>query len=153
MRQIACISFLALMIAASVLAQPKIGSIVNNASYLTAPLASGHPIGTDVIAQGSIFVVFGTGLGPATLAYPAGLPPPTSVPETNGTSISVSSGGQKVDAYIVYTSALQVGGILPSKTPVGDASATLTYKGQTSAAFKISVAESRLGIFTSKGQG
>src|ERR1700682_3471650 len=99
MRQIACMSFLALMIAASAPAQPKIGSIVNNASYLTAPVASGHPIGNDVIAQGSIFVVCGTGLGPSTLASPAGLPLPTSVPDMNGTSISVSSGGQKIDAY------------------------------------------------------
>jgi uncharacterized protein (TIGR03437 family) len=142
------------MIAASAQAQPKIGSIVNNASYLTPPVGPGeHLIGNDVITQGSIFVVFGSGLGPATLAYPAGLPLPISVPDGNGTSIAVSSGGQKVDAYIVYTSALQVGAILPSNTPVGVASVTLTYKGQTSAAFKISVAESRLGIFTSNGQG
>ncbi len=154
MLQTARISLLAFIVAAFALAQPKIGSIVNNASYLTPPVDSGNkPIGNDVIAQGSIFVVFGTGIGPATLTYPAGLPLPTSVPETNGTSISVSSGGQKVDAYIVYTSALQVGAILPSNTPVGDASVTITYNGQSSAAFKISVAQSRLGIFTSNGQG
>src|ERR1700690_890492 len=108
MRQTVCFSVLAAIVAGSALAQPKIGSIVNNANYLTAPVSSSHAIGNNVIAQGSIFVVFGTGLGPSSLAYPAGLPLPTSVPDINGTSIAVSSGGQKVDAFIVYTSALQV---------------------------------------------
>lgn len=138
----------------SLFAQPKIGSVVNNASYLTAPQDSkNNPIGNPVIAQGSIFVVFGTGIGPATLTYPAGLPLPTEVPASNGTSISISSGGQKVDAFIVYTSALQVGAILPSNTPVGNGSVTVTYNGKTSAAFTISVVQSRLGIFTSNVQG
>jgi uncharacterized protein (TIGR03437 family) len=141
------------MVAGSALAQPTIGSIVSNASYLAAPVSGGHPIGNNVIAQGSIFVVFGTGLGPTPLAYPNGLPLPTSVPDINGTSIAVSSGGQKVDAFIVYTSALQVGAILPSNTPVGSATVTLTFNGKASAAYTISVAESRLGIFTSNGQG
>jgi uncharacterized protein (TIGR03437 family) len=148
------ISLVILLGIGSLFAQPKIGSVVNNASYLTAPQDSkNNPIGNPVIAQGSIFVVFGTGIGPATLTYPAGLPLPTAVPASNGTSISISSGGQKMDAFIVYTSALQVGAILPSNTPAGTASVTLTYNGQTSAPFKISVVQSRLGIFTSNVQG
>jgi len=147
MRQTARISLLAFIVAALAMAQPKIGSIVNNASYLTPPVDSGNkPIGNDVIAQGSIFVVFGTALGPSTLTYPAGLPLPTSVPDTNGTSISVSSGGQKVDAFIVYTSPLQVGAILPSNTPVGDATVTLSYNGKASAAPHASDRSGALGL-------
>ncbi len=136
------------------LAQPKIGSIVNTASYLTPPLDSkSNPIGNDVIAEGSIFIVFGTDLGPATPTYPAGLPLPTTLPASNGTSISISAGGQTIAAYMFYTSALQVQAILPSNTPIGNASVTLTYNGKTSAAFTISVVQSRLGIFTLNSQG
>lgn len=154
MRQIVYFTFLVSMVAGSLLAQPKIGSVVNNASYLTPPTDSNNkPIGNDVIAQGSIFTIFGTGLGPTTLTYPAGLPLPTSVPAANGTSISISSGGQNVSAYIIYTSALQVGAILPSTTVVGTAKVTVTYNGQTSAAYTISVAQSRVGVFTANNQG
>lgn len=142
------------MLAASVLAQPKIGSIVNTASYLTPPQDSkGNPIGKDVIAQGSIFIVFGTGMGPSSPTYPAGLPLPTSLPEVNGTSITISSSGQNFDAFMFYTSALQVQAILPSNTPVGDANVTLTFNGKTSPPFPISVVQSRVGIFTTNSQG
>ena len=154
MRHIVFSSLFAVTAVASALAQPKIGSIVNTASYLTPPLDSkSNPIGNDVIAQGSIFIVFGTGMGPTTPTYPSGLPLPTSLPATNGTSISISAGGQKIAAFMFYTSALQVQAILPSNTPVGNASVTLTYNGQTSVAFTISVVESRLGIFTTNSQG
>lgn len=135
-------------------AQPKIGSIVSNASYLQPPVDSkGNPIGKDVIAQGSIFVIFGLGMGPASVTYPLGLPLPTSVPAANGTSVSISGGGTTVDAYIVYTSAGQVGAILPSTAHTGDANVTVTYNGKTSTAYAVSVVESRLGIFTVNSQG
>ena len=142
------------MAAATLLAQPKIYSIVNTASYLTPPQDSnGNPVGNDVIAEGSIFIVFGAGLGPTAPTYPAGLPLPTTLPASTGTSISISAGGQTIAAYMFYTSALQVQAILPSTTPVGSASVTLSYNGKTSASFTISVMPSRLGIFTSNSQG
>jgi uncharacterized protein (TIGR03437 family) len=154
MRQIISFYLLAVMMAASLLAQPKIGSIVNTASYLTPPQDSkGNPIGNDVIAQGSIFIVFGTGMGPSSPTYPAGLPLPISLPAVNGTSITISSGGQNFDAFMFYTSALQVQAILPSNTTVGDATVTLTFNGKTSAPFPISVTQSRVGIFTTNSQG
>jgi uncharacterized protein (TIGR03437 family) len=154
MRQILLSSLLAVTAVASALAQPKIGSIVNTASYLTPPLDSkSNPIGNDVIAQGSIFIVFGTGMGPTSPTYPSGLPLPTSLPASNGTSISISAGGQTIAAFMFYTSALQVQAILPSNTPIGTASVTLTYNGKTSAPFTISVVESRVGIFTTNSQG
>jgi uncharacterized protein (TIGR03437 family) len=143
-----------MLAAASALAQPTIGAILNNASSVLVPVGSGnHPIGNSVIAQGSIFSLYGTGVGPETNTYPQSLPLPTSLPAVNGTSIAISSGGRKVDAYILYTQALQVNAILPSNTPIGDASVTLTYNGKTSAAFTISVAASRLGLYTRNSQG
>ncbi len=154
MRQIVCFSFLALMLLGSAVAQPTIGGIVNNGSYAKPPVDSkNHPIGKNVIAQGSIFSLFGTGVGPEARAFAQSLPLPTSLPDTNGTSISISNGGQKLDAYILYTQAGQVNAILPSNTPTGDASVTLTYNGKTSAAFPISVVESRVGILTANSAG
>jgi uncharacterized protein (TIGR03437 family) len=148
------LAVLVLAFAAALSAQPKINGLVNGASYAVAPLdSSANPIGNNNIAQGVIFIVFGTGMGPATLVAPSGLPLPTSFPDVNGTSVTVSSGGQTLKAFIVYTSAGQVAGILPSNTPIGAANATVTFNGQTSAQFKINVVKSALGVFTRNSQG
>src|SRR5258706_6761903 len=144
---------LALVLISSALGQPVIGGIVSNASYAQAPSdSSGNPIGHNIIAEGSIFAVFGTGMGPAALTY-ASLPLPTSLPDANGTSITVTGGGKAVNAYLVSTSAGQLAASLPSTTPIGDATVTVTYSGKTSAAATISVVKSQLGIFTANAQG
>src|SRR5882724_13101825 len=118
---------ISLFLISSGMAQPVINGIVNAASYATAPTdASSNRIGNNIIAQGSIFAVFGSGMGPATLTFAAGLPLPTSVPDANGTSISITSGGKSVNAFMVYTSAGQLAAILPSTAAVGDATATVT---------------------------
>lgn len=135
-------------------AQPSIGGVVNAASYSQPPVdSSTNPIGNSIIAQGAIFTIFGKSLGPTTLAAPSSLPLPTSLPDAGGTSVSVSAGGQTIAAYIVYTSAAQVSAILPSNTPVGAASITVTYSGQSSAPFKITVVASGLGVFTRNSAG
>lgn len=127
---------------------------MNAASYAAAvPDSSNIPIGNNIIAQGSIFVVFGRGMGPAALLQPSGLPLPTSLPGANGTSVSVASGGQAVSAFLLYSSATQVAAILPSNTPVGAANVTVSYNGQTSAVYKISVVKSAFGVFTQNTQG
>src|SRR5258708_963468 len=145
---------LALVFISSSLGQPVISAIVNGGSYASAPNdASGNRIGNNIIAQGSIFAVFGTGMGPATLTFAPGLPLPTSVPDANGTSIAISGGGKTVNVYMVYTSAGQLAAILPSTAPIGDATVTVTYSGKTSAAATITVVKSQLGIFTGNAQG
>src|SRR5260370_24690828 len=145
---------IALVLISSALGQPVISGIVNAARYASAPNdTSGNRIGNNIIAQGSIFAVFGSGMGPATLTFAAGLPLPTSVPDANGTSIAVSGGGKTVNAYMVYTSAGQLAAILPSTAPIGLTTVTVTYSGKTSAAATITVVKSQLGIFTSNAQG
>ena len=138
---------IASIFAISAVAQPAIGGIVNAASYAQAP------VGNNIVAQGAIFVIFGKGMGPAALVAPASLPLPTSLPDSNGTSVSVASGGQTIAAYMVYSSAGQVAAILPSSTPAGPASVTITYSGQTSAPYKLLVGKSALGVFTRNSQG
>jgi uncharacterized protein (TIGR03437 family) len=154
MRQIIQIVLVVLIAAVSAIAQPAIGGIVNSASYAQAPNdSSGKPIGPNVIAQGCIFVIFGTGMGPATLVQASSLPLVTSLPDANGTSVAISSGGQTFNAFMVYTSAGQVAAILPSNTTVGQANVTVTFQGKTSPPNTVNVVKSQFGLFTQNSQG
>lgn len=135
-------------------AQPVVSSVLNAASYATFNVPPGGNTNVAFIAQGSIFVVFGTGLGPASLVQAAGLPLAAKLPADNGTSITVTSGGKTVEAFIVYTLATQVAAILPSSTPAGPATVNVTYNGQTSSTpGQVVVAKSAPGVFTFNAQG
>lgn len=56
-------------------------------------------------------------------------------------------------AIMLYTLATQVAAVLPSDTPVGTGTATVTYQGQTSAPPPISVVKSSFGIFAVNQSG
>ncbi len=133
-------AILVMAAASSLQAQPVINAdgVVSNASYLP----SGFP--NSGIAPGSIFAVFGKGMGPSTLARANSFPLLTALA---GTSIKVTVAGTTVNAIMLYTVDGQVGAILPSSTPVGDGTLTVTYNGQTSAAVPIHVVKSAPGIF------
>jgi uncharacterized protein (TIGR03437 family) len=94
-------------IAGALAAQPVVNSVLNNASYALPGLPNGG------IAQGSIFAVFGTGLGGNDLAQQPSYPLQKTL---NGTSIKVTVNGTTVDAIPIYTLAKQVGAVLPSNT-------------------------------------
>jgi len=127
-------------------AQPVIatGGVLNAASYALRGLPHSD------IAQGSMFVIFGQRMGPATLQQATSIPLPTTLA---GTSIKVSGGGVTADAVMIYTSAGQVAAILPSRIPPGDATVTVTYNNQTSPPASIRVARSSFGIFTRNQAG
>lgn len=116
---------------------------MNAASYTSSKLPSG------AIAQGSIFVVFGSRMGPAAIAL-AGFPLPTTLA---GTNVKVTSGGQTLDCPLVYTLAGQLAAILPSNTPIGNATLTVTFNGQTSAARSFKVVASSFGTFSVNSAG
>jgi uncharacterized protein (TIGR03437 family) len=115
------------------------GGIFNTASYAPAGLPSAS------IAQGSLFVVFGAAMGPATLTQASALPLGTTLA---GTSLSVTVNGTTTKPFMVYSSAGQVGALLPSNTPVGTGTITVTYSGATSTTQPIQVAASSVGIFS-----
>jgi len=127
-------------------AGPMISAVVNAASYITPGLPNAG------IAQGAIFVVFGSGLGPANIAFA-----PTAFQTTtlSNTSLAVTVGGKTVNAPMYYTSAGQLAALLPSNTPTGTGTITATYNGQPSSPAPITVVANNLGIFTisSDGQG
>lgn len=117
---------------------------VNSASYVNPALPNGS------IAQGSMFIGFGSGLGPATIAYPTPWPFPT---ELAGTTIQVTVGATTVDCFMVYSSAGQIAGILPSNTPLGAGTMTVRFNGAIAATGPITVVAHSFGIFTINQQG
>jgi len=134
---------LLLVISTVALAQPVIRSAngVLNAS-------SGLPD----VAKGSWFVIFGTGLGPATIAVQSGPPYPA---ELSGTSIAFTpvSGGAPIAALMYYTVATQIAGLLPSGTPTGAYRVTVTHNQQTSAPKTVNVVDHNFGFATETANG
>ena len=84
-------------------------------------------------------------MGPFVVATTTAFPLSTSLA---GTSVAISAGGRTIPAIMFYSSAGQVSAIVPSSTPVGVASVTVTYNGRTSASFPMTIVQSTLGIFT-----
>jgi uncharacterized protein (TIGR03437 family) len=126
---------------AMVTAQPVVntGGILNVASYAPPGLPN------SAIAQGALFAIFGTGLGPtpgvAVYAYPL---TPNGF---QGTTVTVTVNGTTVKAPVLFTSANQINAMLPSATPVGSGTLTVTYNGQTSAPVSIDVTAHSFGAF------
>ncbi len=125
---------------------PLITAIENSASNLTPALPNAG------IAQGSIFIVQGSGLGPANIAIAASAFQTTTLSDT---SVSVLVGTTKVSAPMYYTSDGQVAALLPSNTPAGSGTLTVIHNGQASWPTSVQVVSNNLGIFTidSSGQG
>jgi uncharacterized protein (TIGR03437 family) len=130
---------LSVLLAGALQAQsPAPAAVLNPASNTPAGLPNSG------IAQGSIFVVYGKNLGPATIATAPALPLPTTA-GLAGTSVTVSVNGTIVTAPMVYTLATQVAAVLPSGTPVGAGTLTVTYNG-ASGTVPITVVQSNFGI-------
>ncbi len=124
---------------------PSIGknAILNVASYAYVGLPNSS------IAQGSLFTIFGTNLGPSS--SPAlGFPLQTTL---GGVTIAVTSGSTTVNAIPMYVSATQISAVLPDNTPTGSATLTVSYNGQTSAAAPFQVVASSFGIFAANQAG
>ncbi len=124
-------------------AAPTIAAVANAASNITfnAP-----------VAQGAVFVLYGSGMGPANIAFAPAAFQSTSL---SGTSVAVTVGTTTVNALMYYTSDSQVAALLPSNTPTGAGNFTVTYNGQTSNSVGHGVVTSNVGVFTidSTGQG
>ncbi len=105
------------------------------------------------LAQGSLFVVFGSYLGPGNLVAVSSFPLPNML---SGTSVTVTSGSTTLNCPMIYTSTGQVAAILPSNTPVGPATVTVAYNGITSNSYspaQVTVAKSSVGVFTVNSRG
>ena len=99
------------------------------------------------IAQGALFFVVGAGLAtPGTVAVlqnAVGNILPTTI---NGASITVTVGSTTVTPAMYYAQPTAVAGVLPSNTPLGAGTVTVTYNNQTSSAWNITVVASAMGF-------
>ncbi|HZU25922.1 MAG TPA: hypothetical protein VFA04_10390 [Bryobacteraceae bacterium] len=134
---------------AACFAQPAIsnGGIVNAASWAIAGTPNSN------IAQGSIFIIAGSNLGPTTLTQaPGQYPLPTTV---GNVSVNISMNGTNTPAILFWVRNDYIAALLPSTVATGTGSVTVTYNGQTSAPAPITVVPNGIGIFTTaqNGQG
>jgi uncharacterized protein (TIGR03437 family) len=118
----------------------SISGVYNAGSWLPPSLPNSG------IAQGAIFTVTGTGLGPGALQQVQSYPLPTTQGFA-GTTVQVTVGTVTESCIMIYTVASQVAAILPSATPVGNGTLTVSYQG-ASASIAIQVVAGDFGMFT-----
>jgi uncharacterized protein (TIGR03437 family) len=129
---------------------PAISAVLNNYSFILPGTPDYANYG---IAPGSIFSIFGSGM--ATPGVPAVLQDSTNgLPLTlNGASIAVTVAGITSYPALYFASATQMAAVLPSNTPPGTATITVTYNGITSAPATFQVVPSALGFATMSENG
>jgi uncharacterized protein (TIGR03437 family) len=98
------------------------------------------------IAQGSMFTIYGTNLGPATSWTAYQFPIPDTV---NNVTVTVTQGSTTLKAYLLYVQANQINAIMPSNAPLGDAQVTVTYNGIIGAAATVTIVKVAFGINSS----
>jgi uncharacterized protein (TIGR03437 family) len=131
-------------LAAAAMAQPVVTAVQDAAAY------------TIDVAQGSIFVVKGTGLSAAGTVQATDVPFPTTL---NNVSIALTAvpGGTIVTPRMVYTynsaGVNQLAAMLPSNAAVGVYDLKVTNGTATSGAFRISVVARKPGIVTATSDG
>ena len=116
------LAFSTLLLSATLAAAPALSGIYNAGSWLPSPLPNAG------VAQGAIFTVTGSGLGPSTLQEAFSYPLPTTQ-GLGGTTIEATVGGVAETCIMIYTSATQAAAILPSATPLGTGTLKLSYQG------------------------
>jgi uncharacterized protein (TIGR03437 family) len=117
---------------------------------LSSAVARGQGLPGSGVAQGSIFSIYGSGLGPSTWIEANQFPLPTNL---GGTSVTVTVQGTSLPAIVLGADSTQVNALLPSNTPIGNGTFTVTYDNQTSAPAPIQVVGSAFGIYTFNQQG
>jgi uncharacterized protein (TIGR03437 family) len=123
----------------------SITGVYNAGSWIPASLPNSG------VAQGAYLTVTGTGLGPTNLIVAPSYPLPTTQ-GLGGTTVQVTVGAVTQTCILYYSSATQVSAIVPSATPVGNGTLTVSYQG-ASASVAIQVVAGDFGIFTLNSAG
>lgn len=122
----------------------RLHGIVNAASYAAPGLPNGS------IAQGSIFTIFGSGLGPAQGAASNTFP---LNPTLAAVSITVTQGATTLPVIPLYVQQSQINALMPSGAPLGWASVRVTYNSARSNFAPVYIVHDSPGIFTFTGSG
>jgi hypothetical protein len=121
-----------------------ITDVVNAGSRIASASASGG------IPQGAVFIVSARGIGPATVQQ-AAFPLPTA-DGLAGVTMQIASQGAVIDAIMVYVAPNEAAAILPSMTPLGQATLTVNRDGIW-ATKSINVIAAAFGTFVQVGTG
>jgi uncharacterized protein (TIGR03437 family) len=120
----------------------------NGIVQATTLAAPGLPNAT--IAQGSLFSIYGSGLGPAAFrtadAYPLRA-------DLGGVTVTAAQGSTTVNVIPVFVSAGQINAVLPSNTPIGLVAFKVTYNGQASRLELMQVVKANFGTFAVNSAG
>lgn len=124
---------------------PTVTKLVNNYANID-PAAPNYGI-----APGSLLIIKGFNLSAA--GSPLVLQDPSqALPYTlYGATVSVTVGGKTVQPAFYYAFPTQLAVVLPSSTPVGTGTLTVSYNSQTSAPVPIKVVSSAFGLDTYGG--
>ena len=117
----------------------SIGAVTNAASSVSGP-----------VAPGEVVVLYGSGLGPAQLTQYQ-LDPTTGLVGTSLAGTSVIFGG--TPAPVLYTSATQIGAVVPYGITGANVQVFVQYQGQTSAPVTVPVAAVAPALFTADSSG
>ena len=141
---------------------PSLGSPLQIAVTLTVS-AAGAPVITPggivnatgyqtTLAPDTVFVIFGNNMGPAVLQAASA---PTYPSSLGGTSITFAPqpAGVPITARMIYSSAGQIAGLLPSSISAGTYAVSVTYNQQSSAPQNVTVAARSFGIAASNSAG
>ena len=104
------------------------------------------------LAPDTVFVIFGSGMGPSSIA----IAPGTNYPLTlGGTSVTFTpaSGGSPIGAKLVYSVASQIAGLLPSSIAPGTYAVRVTYNTLASAPQNVTVVARSFGIAAANSGG
>ncbi|HTB09971.1 MAG TPA: hypothetical protein VK752_00295 [Bryobacteraceae bacterium] len=126
---------------------PAITQLQNNYSYILPGLPNYG------IAPGTLFIIQGANLASTTNAVvqnSAGSGIPLSL---NGASVAVTVNGVTTHPGMYYAISTQIAAVLPSSTPIGTGTITVTFNGTTSPAAPITVVQSALGFDSYLGTG
>ncbi|MCC6391257.1 MAG: beta-propeller fold lactonase family protein [Bryobacterales bacterium] len=101
------------------------------------------------IAQGSGIGISGVNIGPAK-GVNSDFPLTTQL---GGVSVQIQSGDVTTSALMARASRGVVTAVIPSTTPLGDATVTLTYKDRTTAPLPITIVRTSMGLRASSNAG
>ncbi|MGD0302525.1 MAG: hypothetical protein ABSE86_36095 [Bryobacteraceae bacterium] len=115
------------------IAQPKVGGIVNGASFVPG----------QAIAPGSLFSIFGTSLAAAPAAADS-IPLSTSL---GGVTVKFVSGGTTAEAPLLFLQSNQINAAVPWNLVPGTATVTVTSGGVSSAPASVTIGDFSPAIF------
>lgn len=104
------------------------------------------------LAPDTVFVIFGSNMGPASIQVASAPNYPLSLGGTSAT-FTPAAGGASISVKMVYTLAGQIAGLLPSSITPGTYAVRVIYNGLTSAPQNVTVVGRSFGIAAANSGG